>query len=105
MHIDLDIRELDFHGLVDAVFADPAAFGVTNTNAPCINPVVPGLYFFAGSTGPNCNSALFSDDLHPSARAHQLIGEAALRAVPLPNSIALVMLAGAMLVVVRRRAA
>lgn len=103
--IDLDIRELDFYGLVEAVFADPAAFGVTNTIAPCINPIAPGAYYHPLSTDINCSVSLFSDPLHPSARAHQLVGEAALRAVPLPNSIALVLLASMMLVVVRRRAA
>lgn len=102
--IDLDIRELDFHGLVDTVFNNPAAFGVTNTNAPCINPVAPGAYYFPGSTDVNCNVSLFSDPLHPSALAHRLVGEAALRvALPEPQSILLVALAGLALLTMSRR--
>ena len=39
-------------------------------------------------SGSPCNVSLFSDALHPSARAHLLLGDAALRAVPEPATLA-----------------
>ncbi|MFO1329161.1 MAG: SGNH/GDSL hydrolase family protein [Rubrivivax sp.] len=69
--VDLDIRTLDFAGLADDVNAHPAAYGISNTTTPCINPVAPDFYFVPGSNDAdgNCPASAFSDDLHPSARA------------------------------------
>ena len=88
----LDMHFLDVAGLLATVFDDAlnhggAQYGITNVFTPC--------GAFAGSIGISCNVSLFSDDLHPSARAHELIGRAALNAVgiPEPETLAMVTLA------------
>jgi phospholipase/lecithinase/hemolysin len=95
--IDLDIRSLDLAGVADAVNADPAAYGITNLTTPCINPVAPGFYFVPGSNDAdgNCPVSAFADDLHPSARIHQLFAREALAtaAVPTPATWTLVAVA------------
>lgn len=87
----LDMHFLDMAGLLATVFDDAlnhggAQYGVTNVTTPC--------GAFAGSIGTSCDVSLFSDDLHPSARAHRLIGLAALDAVrvPEPETLAMVTL-------------
>lgn len=99
--IDLDIRTLDLFGLAEAVYDDAvsdggAGFGIFNVTTPCIAPVAPGAYFFPGSTDINCAISAYSDDLHPSAAIHSLIGDLALNTmgvvttVPVPGSLVLV---------------
>jgi len=112
-NVDLDIRTLDFYGLVNRV-ADDALnhggtnYGITNITSPCINPAAPTVYFFPGSTGPGCSVAAFSDDLHPSGKSHQLLGalalQTALAPVPEPSEYAM-LIAGLMVVVGMRRRA
>jgi phospholipase/lecithinase/hemolysin len=101
--VDLDIVELDLFALLQSVIFDAttnggASFGITNVSTPCIVPVVPGGYYMAGSTAVGCDTALFSDMLHPSSAAHRLLGNAALAAldasaVPEPATQALIALA------------
>jgi phospholipase/lecithinase/hemolysin len=101
--VDLDIVELDLFALLQSVVFDATAngganFGITNISTPCIVPVVPGGYYMAGSTAVGCDTALFSDMLHPSSAAHRLLGDAALAAlnasaVPEPATLALLALA------------
>ncbi|MCA0239728.1 MAG: SGNH/GDSL hydrolase family protein [Proteobacteria bacterium] len=79
---DLDVMVLDMaavgQGVIDdALNNNGATYGITNVTAGC---------FFVG----NCGAALFSDNLHPSAAAYALIGNAALAlVVPLPATAAL----------------
>jgi outer membrane lipase/esterase len=96
---------LDMAGAAAAIIADAttnggAVYGITNVTMPC-GP-------FPGSIGDACAVSLFSDALHPSARAHQILGQQALLAVgviPEPAT-ALLMLAGvAGLLTARRRRA
>lgn len=87
--LGLDMRLLDMAALGTAVRTDAlsnggAVYGITNVLTPCGS--------FTGSIGLSCDSSLFSDGLHPSARAHQLIGAAALAAVPEPAAIGLLAL-------------
>ena len=110
--IDLDIRSLDFYGLTNDLYDDAlnhggARYGITNVTAPCIAPgPVSHQYFFPDATDINCSVSAFSDPLHPSAAAHQLIGRLALAAtVPEPASLALVALALLMVLVLHRAGA
>lgn len=102
--VDLDIRSFDLFGLSEAISLNPASFGIGNLAASCIQPVAPGAYFFPGSSDINCGVSAFSDPLHPSALVHQLIGQIAFNAVvPLPGTLALMVLAWVMLWGVRTR--
>lgn len=93
--IDLDIRSLDFAGLADDVNGSPGAYGITNLTAPCINPVAPTFYFVPGSNDADgdCPSSAFSDDLHPSARVHEIFAREAAAVVPVPATWALAVVA------------
>ncbi len=105
--VDLDIRTLDFYGLFNRVVDDAtnhggALYGITNVTSACITPGgFSGEYFFADAVAVACNVAAFSDELHPSAAAHALLGataiEAALAPVPEPSELAM-LIAGLLVV-------
>lgn len=97
----LSMRFVDLAGVGNSIFVDAtvnggATYGITNVTTPC--------GAFPYSIGVACSTSAFSDSLHPSARAHQLMGEAALRvvAVPEPESYAL-MVAGLLMLTWRLR--
>lgn len=100
----LNMHFLDMYGTVQAVRNDAltnggAVYGITNLTTPC--------GAFAGSIGISCDISAFSDDLHPSARAHRLIGEAALLAVAVPEPATYALMAlglGVVALRARRRA-
>jgi phospholipase/lecithinase/hemolysin len=81
----------------DALTNGGAVYGITNVFTPCGT--------FQGSVGASCSVSAFSDALHPSAIAHQLIGTAAVGVVPEPASALLMALGVAGMLVLRRRAA
>ncbi|MFN0185304.1 MAG: SGNH/GDSL hydrolase family protein [Aquabacterium sp.] len=78
----LNMMFLDMAGLSAQIYDDAVnnggkKFGLTNAMLPC------GPFLQGG--GPSCDISLFSDALHPSARAHALLGEYALLAVGVPE--------------------
>lgn len=83
----LDIAFLDMAALNRAIVDDAmnggALFGIMNATSPCAG-------FAGGSVTNPCATSLFSDALHPSGRAHELLGQAALDAVPEPAIVFLV---------------
>ena len=96
----LDVTLLDLFGLSagirdDALLNGGATYGITNVTTPCGT--------FAGSVGASCASSLFSDDLHPSAAAHRIVGLAALRSVVPEPGVAWLALAGIALLMLQRR--
>jgi phospholipase/lecithinase/hemolysin len=100
--IDLNFAWLDFYGLNAAVINDAntnggGVFGITQVTTPCMTPVVPGAYFAPGSSDAGCTAALFSDDLHPAARSHALVGRAALNALGVSEPPVVALLAVALL--------
>jgi len=72
--LGVDIYEVDWFGLFDDMLADPANFGLANTDAPCAD-------FDASSVLESlCSdpaSYLMFDALHPSSTAHQAMADAA----------------------------
>ncbi len=92
--LGMDVDVLDMNGALLAVRNNPGAFGITDIDRPCAG--------FDYSAGASCSTSLFSDVLHPSSRAHQIIADAAFRAlgvspVPEPETVVL-MLAGLVVV-------
>lgn len=89
MHL-LDMFDLMADIRADALTNGGATYGITNIFTPCDG--------FQGSIGISCDVSLFSDALHPSARAHSLLGTAAVQVVtgqaaPEPAALWLVLLA------------
>jgi len=75
---------LDLFGLQQQVFANPAAFGLTDVTSPCA----------ALATCVNDPAGFFYwDGIHPTTAGHALIARAARAAIPEPDSRALVALA------------
>lgn len=76
--LGLNVTFLDLAGIAtgirnDALLNGGATYGITNVFYPCAG--------FQGSNGTACDISAFSDALHPSARAHEVFGAAALAAV------------------------
>lgn len=100
----LDMDFLNMAGIGELVVADAlgnggATFGITNVSAPCT-----GFVFSAALGGTACSVSLFSDALHPSAAAHQIIATAAFGLVPEPAGLLLAATALGALLATRRRA-
>ena len=82
--LGLNMSFFDLAGLAATVRADAlgnggAVYGITNVFTPCGS--------FTGSVGVPCAVSAFSDALHPSARAHQIFGQAAVSVVPEPGAV------------------
>ncbi len=110
----LSIRYLDSFDLLDSAVNDPGAYGFTDVTDPCWN----GNYTGQGTECASPDSYLFWDTLHPTARGHFLLAEAACAVegyctppaiaaaadpVPEPGTAALLLLPLAGLAAVSRR--
>jgi outer membrane lipase/esterase len=83
--VGLDLDTLDLYGLMNSVIADPTTYGFSNVTDACKSGDL-------GAPGTVCadpNSYLFWDAFHPTAKAHMLIADTALRAVPEPGALML----------------
>jgi len=65
-----NIQFFDLLSFEHTLLADAAANGFTNTTDPCLNEITGQL------ANPTCAGYLYFDRIHPTARAHQLIGQA-----------------------------
>jgi phospholipase/lecithinase/hemolysin len=78
----------DTFGLLDAIVANPAAYGLTNVTGQCY----PGSYLTPGLTPcANPSQYLFWDDIHPTTAADAILANAFDQAVvtPEPSSVVL----------------
>ncbi len=81
--IDLNLMLLDAYGLLTEVAGNPAAYGFSNATDSC-------LWFYPTPACANPDEYVFWDGIHPTTAMHQVVGAAALRLVPLPGTVLLV---------------
>ena len=93
--LNVSITELDVYAGNQAILADPAAFGFTNTTGTCLE---------IGGAGvcANPDEYLYWDGTHPTAAAHAIIGQSALAVIPIPAALPLMLSALVFLRVIRR---
>lgn len=66
------IDRLDFFTILEDMAANPADYGLTETDAPCL------IFFVAGGAiCSNPNRHLFWDGVHPTAAVHRIVGRQA----------------------------
>ena len=87
---DIDLPTIQYQQLADA-----PANGFTSLTDQCI--------LTAGCVASNAAGFVYWDNVHPSAATHAILGAAMLAAVPEPESLLLVALAGLALLGTRRR--
>lgn len=99
-----DVMKLDVFGLLNGVIANAAALGFTNTNGRCYGG--DDLTFLTVSEPcGNPDEYVFWDGIHPTARVHDILGNAAFAvvAVPEPETWALFVAGLGCLVIAARR--
>jgi|GEM_PF-404004 len=87
----LNLVALDTFSLFSQLLDSPNSFSITNTTTPILanadflqpGPFLPTLNVPANT---NPDSYVFWDSLHPTARVHALIGEAAAAVIPAPST-------------------
>ena len=67
---DITVYDLDIYTLFNALIADPAAYGFTNSTAVSPN-------FAVANTWDNSAGYVFWDTIHPTTEAHEVIAEQA----------------------------
>ncbi len=96
---DLNLVRFDTFALFNAVLADPAAFGFSNTTAGCYSKFgEPG-----GATCANPDEYVSWDGFHPTSAIHSLLASRMASAVPEPNIFVLIVIGVFSLGVIARR--
>jgi phospholipase/lecithinase/hemolysin len=93
----IDVDVLDMYGLAKISPAYYQSLGFTDLTNTC---------FVSATTATlqNCSTYFYSDDFHPTSAAHSIIARTALAAVPVPASLALVLVGFIGLFLSRRKA-
>lgn len=77
-----DITYFDTDGIFQAILADPASFGFTNTTEQCVQNLANGLC--------NPDQWMFWDGVHPTQRTHEILAHGfRLALIPEPGTLAL----------------
>lgn len=100
----IDIIELDVFAFLNDVITNPGLYGITNTTGRCYSGTtgVGG----AGTVCANPDEYVFWDGIHPTAAAHEALGNYALaQVVPVPAAAWLLASAVGVLGWLRRKAA
>ncbi len=85
---DANIIQFNVFGAMNQVFANAASYGFSNLTQGCLNTTTLSLC----STDPAVqNTYAFWDDVHPTARLHQILANEVLAAVPEPAEWALLL--------------
>jgi phospholipase/lecithinase/hemolysin len=92
----VNIVAFDTLAALDAVVANPAGYGLTYVDVPC---------FDGSEVCSDPSQYLFWDSVHPTARTHQILGDAFAAAVPEPGTHYLLALGLMLLALVWRQAA
>jgi phospholipase/lecithinase/hemolysin len=79
-----DVIFFDTAALLRSVVANPAGYGLTNVTDPCFDAAAP-----SPSVCSNPDQYVFWDELHPSARSHQILAEHLAQTVPEPSTFGL----------------
>jgi phospholipase/lecithinase/hemolysin len=90
---DVRIHRLDVFSMFNNAIANPAQFGFTNVSDGCMQPVGDLVrdVVVGGVPCANPDEFIFWDSIHPSARAHALLADAAFAAVvPSPTTLLLI---------------
>lgn len=89
------IHYFDAYGALDAMVANPGAFGFGNVTDPCA---------MSAACIADPSGYLFWDGIHPTTAGHAVMAQLALRAIPEPQTLLLLGLGLIAIAVVRRRA-
>ena len=72
---DIELFRFDIYGKLQAIVADPAAFGLTNVRSACITPQIAPYHC------KEFKEYLFWDGIHPTAAAHAIVAQHAAEAL------------------------
>lgn len=72
---DVTIYRLNVHGLFTDMSSNPTAYGFSNISEPA---------YSNGNVVTNPDEYLFWDEIHPTRRGHEIIGQEALKLLPSP---------------------
>jgi phospholipase/lecithinase/hemolysin len=89
------LTEFDAFGLFNDAISNPGKYGFTNVTDACLPTAGP---LPIGAPCANPDEYLFWDSAHPTAAAHQLIGDLFYSAIPEPSSLVLLMAPLALLI-------
>ena len=73
-----DIRILDIHATLDAIVANPGAYGFANVSDACVTPKQPGFECKKPDT------YVFWDGIHPTKAVHEIIARQAIGVISAP---------------------
>jgi thermolabile hemolysin len=81
----IEITSLDIFSLFADARNRPIEYEFTNVDQACLSTIQDGIPVQPIQVCPNPNEYLFWDNIHPTTRSHQLIGQLALKALGIPE--------------------